>query len=85
MTNISIEQEIFFAVAYRGTSISAIAREMGMTPQNLHRRISRNSLKKEDLCKIAKILGGKYVSYFSFPGGVTVGDNIMDGRKKETA
>ena len=82
MKSLSIEQEIFFAVAYRGTNISAIAREMGMTPQNLHRRISRNTLKKEELCKIAKILGGKYVSYFSFPGGVIVGDELMNEKKE---
>ena len=74
MTSMSIEQQIFFAVAYKGTNISAIARAMGLSPQNLHRKISKNTLKKEDLCKIGKILGGRYVSYFTFPGGVIVGD-----------
>ena len=74
MSSMSIEQQIFFAVAYRATNISAIARAMGMTPQNLHRKISRNTLKKEELSEIGKILGGKYVSYFSFPGGVIIGD-----------
>ena len=81
MTTMSVEQQIFFAVAYRATNISAIARAMGMTPQNLHRKISRNTLKKEELCKIAKILGGSYVSYFTFPGGVVVGDQINGKRK----
>ena len=76
MHSLSVEQQIFFAVAYKATNISAIARAMGMTPQNLHRKISRNTLKKEELCKIAEILGGEYVSYFSFPGGVIIGDTL---------
>jgi len=73
----SIEQQIFIAVAHKATNISAIARKMGMTPQNLHRKISRNTLKKDELCKIAKILGGKYVTYFIFPDGIVVGDNMI--------
>jgi len=71
---ISIEQQIFLAAAYRATNISAIARAMGTTRQNLHRKINRNTVTKEDLCKIGKILGGKYVSYFSFPDGIIIGD-----------
>ena len=84
MANISNEQLIFLAVAYRATNISAIARAMKMTPQNLHRKISRNTLKKEELYKIGKILGGKYISYFSFPGGVIIGDKAM-GKKRKAA
>lgn len=75
MVNLSIQQQIFLAVAYCGTNISAIAREMGTSPQNLHRKINNNNLKKEELCKIGKILGGEYVSYFSFPGNVIIGGN----------
>ena len=82
MTNISVEQQIFLAIAYRATNVSAIARAMGMTRQNLHQKISRNTLTKEELCKIGKILGGKYVSYFSFPGGIKIGDEIKKKRRK---
>ena len=78
MVSMSIEQQIFLAIAYRATNISAIARAMGMSPQNLHRKISRNTLRKEELCKIGKVLGGKYVSYFSFPDGVKIGDEIKN-------
>ena len=82
MTSINIQQQIFLAVAYKATNISAIARAMGITRQSLHRKINCNTLKKEELCKIAKVLGGKYVSYFSFPGGVLIGD-IRNNRKKK--
>ena len=75
----SIEQQVYLAVSYRATNLSAIAREMGMTRQNLHQKIRRNSLKKEELCEIGKILGGKYESYFSFPDGV----EISDRKKRE--
>jgi len=80
MASMSVEQLIFLAVAYRATNISALARAMRMTPQNLHRKINRNTLKKEDLCKIGKVLGGEYVSYFSFPDGIVIGDKVQGRR-----
>ena len=73
MSKITVEQQIYLALAYRDTSVSAIARAMGIAQQNLCRKIFHNTLKKEDLCRIAKILGGEYVSYFSFPGDVVIG------------
>ena len=74
MTTISVEQQLYLAIAYRETNISAIARAMGTTRQNLYCKIVRNTLRKEELCKIGEILGGKYVSYFVFPGGIKIGD-----------
>ena len=72
----NIGQQIFLAIAYRETNISAIAKALGIPRQNLHRKINSNTLKKEELCEIGKILGGRYVSYFSFPGGIKIGDNV---------
>ena len=81
MESMSIEQQVFMAISYKATNLAAIARKLGTTRQNLHKKISRNTLTKEELCKIGKILGGRYVSYFSFPGGVTIGDKIRKKRK----
>ena len=78
----SVGQQIFLAAAYRETNIASIARAMGLSPQNLHRKIHCNTLRKEDICKIGKILGGEYVSYFSFPGNVKIGGNNNKNRKK---
>ena len=75
MANISIGQQVYLAIAYRGTNVSALAHKMGMNRQNLHQKISRNNLKKEEMHKIAKALGGVYESFFSFPGDVIVGSN----------
>ena len=72
----SIEEQIYLAISYKATNVSAIAREMGISPQNLHRKIRSNTLKKEELCKIGKILGGKFLSCFYFPGGVVIGDKM---------
>ena len=85
MTSVSVEQQIFLAIAYRATNISAIARAMGIPRQNLHRKISRNTLTKEELCEIGKILGGKYVSYFSFPGGIVIGNEIKKKKSRKSA
>jgi len=82
MSTTSVQQQIFLAVAYRATNISAIAKALGIPRQNLHRKINHNNLTKEDLCKIAKALGGKYVSYFSFPDGVIIGDKGRKRKKK---
>jgi len=84
MKSMDIEQEIDLAVAYCGTNISAVARAIGMNRQVLHKKIERNTLKKEELCKIGKALGGKYVSCFYFPGGIMLGDKIRNKRKKSS-
>ena len=76
MTNMSVKDLIYLAVSYRATNISALAREMGMKRQNLHRKIKMNTLTKEDMCKIAEVLGGRYMSSFVFPGGIRLGDPL---------
>ena len=81
MKNVNTEELIYMAVAYRGTNISAVARAMGMSPQNLHRKLACNTLRKEEICRIGKALGAKYVSYFSFPGGVTISDKTTAKKK----
>ena len=82
MNNITIQEQIFLATAYRATNISAIADAIGIARQNLHRKINCNTLKKEELIKIAKALGGEYLSFFYFPGGIIIGDKIKTKKKK---
>ena len=82
MGGLSIEEQVYLAIAYRATNVSALAREMGVQRQNLHRKIKSNTLTKEELCKIGKILGGRYVSYFSFPGNVIIGDRKAARERK---
>jgi lambda repressor-like predicted transcriptional regulator len=69
-----IDQQVYSAIAYRGTSLAAVARQIGMSKQNLQKKLERNTLKKEELCEIAKILGGQYLSYFYFSKDAMIGD-----------
>lgn len=66
------EQQIKMAASYSDTSIAELSRRIGTTHQNLHQKIKRNTLTKEDLEKIAEALGGKYVAYFEFPDGTKI-------------
>ena len=84
MKSVSIEELIYMAIAYKATNVSAIAAEIGMSRQNLHRKIADNTLRKEEICKIGKALGGKYIHYFSFPGGVVIGDKAVNKKKTKS-
>jgi hypothetical protein len=75
-----VDQQLYLAIAYKGTNVAAIARKMGMTRQNLQKKIDRNTLKKEELSKIGKILGGQYLSYFYFSKDVKIGDIKINER-----
>ena len=83
MSDVSVEELIGMAIAYKGTNVSAVARALGINRQNLHQKIAANNLKKEEICKIGKALGGKYISYFSFPGGITIGKKTEAKKKKK--
>lgn len=67
-----IESKIRVALAFCKESQSSVARKMGVTSQNLNKRIRRNSLKQEDLEQIAEAMGAKYRSYFEFPDGTII-------------
>jgi len=70
---IDIEQMIYTSAIFRNTNVGDIAREIGMAPSNLYRKIKRNTLKTWELAKIAEALGGEYNFYFSFPNGTKIG------------
>ena len=68
----TIEQKIKMALSYTGISQSELARRIGTTPQNLNQKIKRNSLTKEEMDKIAVVLGGSWRAEFVFPDGTTI-------------
>ena len=68
----TIEQKIKMALSYAGLSQSELARQIGTTPQNLNQKIKRNSLTKEEMEKIAVVLGGFWRAEFVFPDGTTI-------------
>ena len=68
----TIEKKINMAAAYKGISQAELARQIGTTPANLNLKVKRETLKTEDLEKIAAVLGGKYHFGFVFPDGTEI-------------
>ena len=68
----TIEQKINMALAYKGMSQAALAREIGTSPANLNQRMKRGSFTAEELEKIAKALGAEYFFGFKFEDGTKV-------------
>ena len=68
----TVEQKINMAAAYKGMSQAELARLIGTTPSNLNLKIKRETLKKEDLDKIAEALGATYQFGFLFEDGTKI-------------
>ena len=68
----TIEQKISMALAYKGMSQAALAREIGTSPANLNQRMKRGSFTVEEMEKIGKALGAKYFFGFEFEDGTKI-------------
>jgi len=68
----TMEQKINMALAYKGISQAALAREMGTTPSNFNQKLKRGTFTIEELHKIAELLGGEYFFGFRFPDGTQI-------------
>lgn len=68
----TIEQKINMALSYKNMSQAELARKIGTTPSNLNQKVKRNTLTKEELEKIAEILGGKWKAEFVFNDGTVI-------------
>ena len=68
----TITQKIKMALAYKGTSEAALARELETTPQAFSQRMKTGKFSLEELEKMASILGATYISAFEFPDGTKI-------------
>ena len=68
----TIEQKLNMALSYKSISQAELARMIGTTPSNLNQKVKRNTLTKEDLEKIAIVLGGTWRAEFQFPDGTVI-------------
>lgn len=57
------------AMAYKKVSVAELARRLGTTREALRQRLSRETLKPQDLEKIAEVLGAEFAMTFRFPDG----------------
>lgn len=67
-----MEQKISMALAYKGISQAALAREMGTTPSNFNQKLKRGTFSVEEMEKMATALGAKYFFGFEFEDGTKV-------------
>lgn len=68
----TIEQKIKMALSFAGMSQAELARKLGTTPSNLNQKIRRNTLTKEEMEKIAQVLGGTWRAEFVFGDGTVI-------------
>ena len=68
----TIEQKINMALSFKGISQAELARKIGTTPSNLNQKVKRNTLTKEELEKIADVLGAIWRVEFEFPDGTII-------------
>lgn len=68
----TVEQQLKMALSYKGISQAELARLIGTTPQNLNLKVKRNTLTKEELEKIASVLGATYYTAFEFQDGMKI-------------
>ena len=68
----TMEQKISMAIAYKGISQAALAREVGTTPSNFNQKLKRGTFTVEELEKIGEALGGQYFVGFEFPDGTKI-------------
>ena len=67
------EQIVKAALAYKGMKQGDLATAMGTTVSNFNQKLKKDTLKKEDLEKIAIVLGASYSACFIFPDGTKIG------------
>ena len=77
-----VESMLYTAAVFRNTNLADIARTIGMSPQNLYKKMKRRTLKPEELGRIGKSLGAEYAFYFSFPNGTKIGKVEKSKAKK---
>jgi transcriptional regulator with XRE-family HTH domain len=67
------EQIIKAALSYKGMKQEELAAALGTTTSNFNQKLKKDTLKKEDLEKIAAALGASYSACFIFPDGTKIG------------
>ena len=68
------EQTIKAALAYKGIKQGELAEAIGTTASNFNQKLKKDTLTREELEKIAAVLGATYKHwFFEFPDGTKIG------------
>lgn len=66
---IEIKQKVETACKIAGITVTELGSRMGMSQQNISKRLKVGKFTQEELQEMAQIMGAKYHSYFEFPDG----------------
>ena len=66
------DKKIRMALVYSGITLSELAKRIGQSPQNLGKKMKRDTLSTEEMEKIADALGCKWRAEFVYPDGTTI-------------
>ena len=65
-------QRIRMAAAYKGVTLSSLAKSKETSVQNFLQRLDRGTVTEEEIDGIADDLGAKYIRYLEFPDGTKI-------------
>lgn len=69
MEKITIAEQIKTAAIHANVTITELANQFGSSQSSFSQRMKTGKFTREELEKIAMILGGEYISFFQFPDG----------------
>lgn len=67
------------AIAYGGTSVNRLAKELGQTQPNLLKKINRETITDDELEAIAKLLDCEHIHCFRFPDSTVIATRTDEG------
>lgn len=66
---ITVQEQIKTACIHADMNLSELARQFGISQSGFSQRLKTGKFTRQELEKIASILGADYISFFRFPDG----------------
>lgn len=66
---LTVQEQIKTAAIHADISITELAKRFGISQPGFSQRMKTGKFTREELERIASILGCEYISYFKFPDG----------------
>lgn len=73
MVKIIVKDQIKAACIHANVSITELANRFGISQSGFSQRMKTGKFSREEMERIAAILGCEYISYFKFPDGNRIG------------
>ena len=66
---VTVQEQIKTAAIHAGISITELAKRFGISQSGFSQRMKTGKFTREEMERIAEILGCEYISYFQFSDG----------------